>query len=239
MSKAGNPNCMLTAHCMTSHTCHVLDALHVRLCRNGIGKSTLLKAAGWGLIVGLPKSLRCLYVDQLEGADLQQSAVEVVVAADTAAQRAQREAAALEAALEDGDGADIARTMRRLEVDRLRDELEEARQIAERRSGERGLAARQALVAAEARLAAAQEGLDAPVAAEELHGALGAAQASSTAARLVASKQHCRLYLRPGASVCCGCSPPSLPPLSRCLAFSRMFACARLPFLPKGKLHSF
>ncbi|KAI3429636.1 hypothetical protein D9Q98_005722 [Chlorella vulgaris] len=144
--------------------------------RNGIGKSTLLKAAGWGLIIGFPKSLRCLYVDQLEGADLQQSAVEVVVAADTAAQRAQREAAALEAALEEGDGADIARTMRRLEVDRLRDELEEARQIAERRSGERGLAARQVLVAAEARLAAAQEGLDAPVAAEELHGALGAAQ---------------------------------------------------------------
>ncbi|KAL4855189.1 ABC transporter F family member 3 [Chlorella vulgaris] len=152
--------------------------------RNGIGKSTLLKAAGWGLIIGFPKSLRCLYVDQLEGADLQQSAVEVVVAADTAAQRAQREAAALEAALEEGDGADIARTMRRLEVDRLRDELEEARQIAERRSGERGLAARQVLVAAEARLAAAQEGLDAPVAAEELHGALGAAQASSAAGRL-------------------------------------------------------
>jgi ATPase subunit of ABC transporter with duplicated ATPase domains len=179
--------------------------------RNGIGKSTLLKAAGWGLIIGFPKSLRCLYVDQLEGADLQQSAVEVVVAADTAAQRAQREAAALEAALEEGDGADIARTMRRLEVDRLRDELEEARQIAERRSGERGLAARQVLVAAEARLAAAQEGLDAPVAAEELHGALGAAQASSAAGRLVAALQ-CVAVPAPLLSCCrlLRCLPPSL-----------------------------
>lgn len=31
-----------------------------------MGKSTLLKAIGWGLVVGFPRHVRCLYVDQLE-----------------------------------------------------------------------------------------------------------------------------------------------------------------------------
>lgn len=57
--------------------------------RNGVGKSSLLKAMGWGLVIGFPKSVRCLYVDQLEGVDPGQSPVQVVVAADTEAQRAQ------------------------------------------------------------------------------------------------------------------------------------------------------
>jgi ATPase subunit of ABC transporter with duplicated ATPase domains len=141
-----------------------------------VGKSSLLKAIGWGLVVGFPKNLRCLYVDQLEGVDLQQSCLEVVLQADAPAQRAQRESAALEAALEGGDGAEIAHALRTLRLQRLRDEAAEAQQTAERRSGERGLAARQALVAAEARLADAEAQLGAPVGDQELHGALGAAQ---------------------------------------------------------------
>jgi hypothetical protein len=141
-----------------------------------VGKSSLLKAIGWGLVVGFPKNLRCLYVDQLEGVDLQQPCLEVVLQADAAAQRAQRESAALEAALEGGDGAEIARALRTLRLQRLRDEAAEAQQTAARRSGERGLAARQALVAAEARLADAEAQLGAPVGDQELHGALGAAQ---------------------------------------------------------------
>jgi ATPase subunit of ABC transporter with duplicated ATPase domains len=141
-----------------------------------VGKSSLLKAIGWGLVVGFPKNLRCLYVDQLEGVDLQQSCLDVVLQADVAAQRAQRESATLEAALEGGDGAEIARALRALRLQRLRDEEAEAQQTADRRSGERGLAARQALVAAEARLADAEAQLGAPVGDTELHGALGAAQ---------------------------------------------------------------
>ncbi len=39
----------------------------------------------------------CRYVDQLEGVDPQQTAIQVVVQADTEAQRAQRESEALEA----------------------------------------------------------------------------------------------------------------------------------------------
>lgn len=163
----------------------LLTSAHLRLTaghrygllgRNGIGKSTLLKAMGMGLMVGFPKNLRCLYVDQLEGMGPEQRVVEVVLGADVAAQRAQRDSEALETALEGGDGADIARTLRQLQMDRLVDEVGEAQQTAERRSGERGLAARQALVAAEARLQLAQQALGEPVGAQEMHSALGMAQ---------------------------------------------------------------
>lgn len=54
--------------------------------------------------------------------------------------------------------------------------MERARQIAEKRSGERGLAARQELVAAEARLAEARQAHGAPPSAEELHAAAQQAQ---------------------------------------------------------------
>ena len=111
--------------------------------------------------------VHCRYVDQLEGVDPQQTAVQVVVQADTAAQRAQRESEALEAsaarhdrrngggswlvrlgcrrlpvscqaqhvpplgfasdaplprpqaAMESGDAADVAATLRQLRLDRL------------------------------------------------------------------------------------------------------------------------
>ncbi|PSC67915.1 ABC transporter ATP-binding [Micractinium conductrix] len=144
--------------------------------RNGVGKSTLLKAVGWGLVVGFPKSLRCLYVDQLEGVDPEQSPVEVVVAADSEAQRAQREAAALQAALEGGEPGGMARTLRQLAVARAEEAAAGAAQTAERRSGERGLAARQALVGAEAALAEARARLDAPLSAQEEAAAQAAAQ---------------------------------------------------------------
>jgi hypothetical protein len=32
----------------------------------------LLQAIGYGLVIGFPRNLRCLYVDQLEGVDLAQ-----------------------------------------------------------------------------------------------------------------------------------------------------------------------
>lgn len=101
-----------------------------------------------------------------------------------------------QAALEGGDAADIAATLRRLRLDRLRDEAEEARQIAERRSGERGLAARQALVAAEAHMAAAEQELEAPVGPQELHRALEVAQVRRLGSRLGSA----------GAAACACCS---------------------------------
>ena len=154
--------------------------------------------------MGLPRHVRCLYVDQLEGVDPGIDPVGVVVSADVAAQRAQRQAEALQAALECGGAAEAASALRALRLERLQarkhrrekclpdhvlclrkagslrprirrarpqDQVAQARQTAEHRSGERGLAARQDLVAAEARLAEAQSLQDSPAGPHELQGA--------------------------------------------------------------------
>lgn len=107
-----------------------------------------------------------------------------------------------------GDAADVALTLRQLRLDRLQDEAEEARQIAERRSGERGLSARQALVAAEAALAEAEAALAAPVSAEEEHAALDAGQVRSLHSMPAqpAAPSHSSV-----PSACCSRSSP-LPP---------------------------
>ncbi|GAB4816948.1 hypothetical protein N2152v2_003994 [Parachlorella kessleri] len=144
--------------------------------RNGVGKSSLLKAIGYGLVTGFPSSIRCLYVDQLEGVDSQQTPVDIVVAADVEAQRAEHEAQQLQEALESSDVVAMATALRGLRLQRLQNDVTAAYKIAEKRSGERGLAARQALVAAEARLADAQQQLSALVTPEELGAAAQAAQ---------------------------------------------------------------
>ncbi len=59
--------------------------------RNGTGKSTLLRALGWRLLVGFPDNIRVLYVDQLEDGDASRSVLRVVLDADREAVRAQRE----------------------------------------------------------------------------------------------------------------------------------------------------
>lgn len=84
--------------------------------------------------------------------------------------------------------------------------MTEAQKIATLRSGERGLAARQVLVAAEARLEAAQRELEAPVGAEELHAALGAAQVGAGRCAL----KGCLLPLVPHLLL--STAPPLLPP---------------------------
>ena len=35
--------------------------------RNGVGKSSLLRAMGWDLLLGFPRHVRCLYVSQVGG----------------------------------------------------------------------------------------------------------------------------------------------------------------------------
>lgn len=45
-------------------------------------RSTLLKAIGKGLVVGFPRNLRALYVDQLEVAEKHRTVLEVVMSAD-------------------------------------------------------------------------------------------------------------------------------------------------------------
>lgn len=59
----------------------------------------LVRACRYVKMFTLPCLVHCRYVDQLEGVDPQQTAIQVVVQADTAAQRAQRESEALEASV--------------------------------------------------------------------------------------------------------------------------------------------
>jgi hypothetical protein len=47
-----------------------------------ICRSTLLKAIGRGLVVGFPRNIRALYVDQLEVSEERSSVLEVVTSAD-------------------------------------------------------------------------------------------------------------------------------------------------------------
>ena len=141
-----------------------------------MGKSSLLKAIGYKLVVGLPRLLRCLYVDQLEGVKPEQTPVELVLQADTAAQTAGRQSELLGAALGSGDPGAIARALRQLEVERLEGEAREALLTVERRSRLRGLVARQELLALEVQLEAAKERLGAPLAEEELRAASEKAQ---------------------------------------------------------------
>jgi hypothetical protein len=60
-------------------------------------RSTLLRAIGEGLVVGFPKNLRALYVDQLEGGTEQGSVLETVMAADRDVVRWRQQAALLQA----------------------------------------------------------------------------------------------------------------------------------------------
>ena len=75
--------------------------------RNGTGKSTLLKSLGWGLLVGLPSTLRVLYVDQLEGVEGDMSVVDVVMEADRRGQALSERAGMLQGALETGGVEEI------------------------------------------------------------------------------------------------------------------------------------
>ena len=59
-------------------------------------RSTLLRAIGEGLVVGFPKSIRALYVDQLEGGSEQGSVLEAVMAADRDVLRWRQQAALLQ-----------------------------------------------------------------------------------------------------------------------------------------------
>lgn len=46
--------------------------------RNGVGKSTLFKAIGYGLITGFPTNVRVMYVEQLDGIDPQKVSLKVI-----------------------------------------------------------------------------------------------------------------------------------------------------------------
>ncbi|OQR84045.1 hypothetical protein THRCLA_10868 [Thraustotheca clavata] len=137
--------------------------------RNGTGKSTLLQALGDGLYEGISSAIQVMYVNQLFHLDLaegdtQVSVLDVVMAADKLRLDRQRRIDVLEAALE---GQHVHKTL--VELHRLDTELALSKMIrvATKRSGLRGLTARNKVVALEAELKRVNEQLDAMTGTEE------------------------------------------------------------------------
>lgn len=124
---------------------------------NGIGKTTLMKCIGYNLLPGFPASIRVLYVEQIEGMDITKSLVESVVEADREALRLWRAKRDLEEALETENATKVATCIRQVNLNALKMELEEAKQLALKRSGTRGLEARQRQVELERRFATEQQ----------------------------------------------------------------------------------
>lgn len=125
--------------------------------RNGTGKSTLLKAIGYGQLIGFPLNIRTLYIEQLPSDTPEgQTVVETVLAADTERTLLLSEARMLQDATNQ-DQRQLVRTLKRLAWDRMKVELAAAQKLAIRRSGKRGADARDALLVAEAEEKAARE----------------------------------------------------------------------------------
>ncbi|KAE9400640.1 P-loop containing nucleoside triphosphate hydrolase protein [Gymnopus androsaceus JB14] len=145
--------------------------------RNGVGKSTLLRAIGEKLIPGIPTGLRIVLLQQTylipeEESEKESSSVggtsesevsvlEFVISSDRERTEALKRQKLLQQALDNiHDPTAAVMTMRNLKLkDDLR-ELEEARKTANLRSGSRGLAARKELKVIEKRVAKKQEGLE-------------------------------------------------------------------------------
>ncbi|KAK0544718.1 hypothetical protein OC846_005958 [Tilletia horrida] len=129
--------------------------------RNGEGKSTLMRAMADGLIPGLPPHLKIQLVSQLEAdsiatghgsADEESlSVIDVVLASDKVRDRSEREMKILSAALEAGSEEAAREAVLQIELLRVKDELDDARRLALRRSRARGQAARQHLIQMEAK----------------------------------------------------------------------------------------
>lgn len=125
--------------------------------RNGTGKSTLLKAIGYGQLIGFPLNIRTLYIEQLPSDTPEgQTVVETVLAADTERTLLLSEARMLQEATNQ-DQRQLVRTLKRLAWDRVKVKLAAAQKLAIRRSGKRGADARDALLVAEAEEKAARE----------------------------------------------------------------------------------
>ncbi|CCF52263.1 uncharacterized protein UHO2_03150 [Ustilago hordei] len=129
--------------------------------RNGTGKSTLLTAIGEKLIPGLPRTLKILYVSQLTNAraaedDLHASVLSVVIRSDAERSRAVDETKLLSRALDDGEEEKIRDAVLGLKLERARERLREARKLAVKWSGARGLGARKDLLVTEKEFELAQ-----------------------------------------------------------------------------------
>ncbi|EST04765.1 ABC transporter-like protein [Kalmanozyma brasiliensis GHG001] len=141
--------------------------------RNGSGKSTLLTAIGEKLIPGLSRGMKILFVSQLTNAraaeeDPEATVIQVVVRSDTERRRASDECESLSKVLEEANEDKIRRVVLGLELERSKERLREARKLAVKWSGARGLGARKDLLVAESEFEAAQQALRSPPSSEQV-----------------------------------------------------------------------
>ncbi|TFK35712.1 P-loop containing nucleoside triphosphate hydrolase protein [Crucibulum laeve] len=172
--------------------------------RNGEGKSTLLTAISRRLIPGISDNLRILLVSQLEEGsgepsltvsgenvetqtDPSISVTNHVVRSDRRRERALAEQHFLLKAHESSASAfDIAKAVFSVRLLRANDELDEAKKIAQRRSGARGSEARKKLLKAEAKVVELKQrliSLDAAELLENVQNTLEALDSGTTEAR--------------------------------------------------------
>ncbi|KAK5273733.1 hypothetical protein LTR96_000333 [Exophiala xenobiotica] len=145
----------------------LLDHAHLRILegghyvlagRNGTGKSSLLRALAERRVPGVPSNLRLLLLGQTrvssdaltessESQDLSQTVLDHVTKSDKRRESALRDANRLSAALEEKiETKKLVKTVQTLQLEQAKRELAEAQLLATRRSGARGLKARQALI---------------------------------------------------------------------------------------------
>ncbi|KAJ3300268.1 hypothetical protein HDU76_006130 [Blyttiomyces sp. JEL0837] len=118
--------------------------------RNGVGKSTLLRCLGYQLLIGFPKNVKVLYVEQLEYIDPATRVLDVVVDSNRKTARAKDEIARIQLGQESTSVTGLAETMREICRERMKNDVEMMREISIKRSGMRGLVARKKLVEMEA-----------------------------------------------------------------------------------------
>ena len=144
---------------------------YVMVGRNGVGKSTLLKAIADGSIPGIPYSLNILLLGQTRDLNLEEAVaglkiksetvLEHVIRGDRRRERLLHEAEILSKGLDSQtDATGAVSAFRVVRHERLQHKLEESRRLAERRSGARGLKARQELISVEEEIVQSQASLD-------------------------------------------------------------------------------
>lgn len=156
---------------LLSHaTLHLQPGRHyVLVGRNGVGKSTLLKSIGTRLVPGMPRTMRILLLGQDQPADDDdtvestldsETVLNYVTRSDKYRERLLSEAETLLAAIDNaGDPFAVVRAYRLVRYRRLQLDVAEAKLVAARRSGTRGLKARKELIAREQDLSLASENL--------------------------------------------------------------------------------
>ncbi|KAI1312633.1 hypothetical protein EDD11_002905 [Mortierella claussenii] len=129
--------------------------------RNGTGKSTLLKAIGYGQLIGFPLNLRTLYIEQLPSETPEnQTVVDTVLKADTERTLLLAESNLLQQVINKFP-KQLIKSIKKVEWERMKVKLAAQQKLAIRRSGKRGAEAREELLVVEAEEKAAKEAFEA------------------------------------------------------------------------------